>query len=149
MYVKLSLPDSVTCTAIIILMLVKLNVYDARNNARNNIINIQNLRVDTESVKNALNTLKMIYSPGPDGNHSLLLKKCYDTLGHLLARLFQLSFNECKIPEIWKTSCMTPLLKKSDRNKAPSYRGITSLCATSKVLELIIIHQKLLNAFMH
>ena len=72
MYVKLSLPDSVTCTAIIILMLVKLNVYDARNNARNNIINIQNLRVDTESVKNALNKLKMIYSPGPDGNHSLL-----------------------------------------------------------------------------
>lgn len=45
---------------------------------------------------------------------------------------------QSKFPEIWKRSVMFPVFKKGDKRDIANYRGITSLCAGSKLLEILV-----------
>lgn len=120
----------------------------AGNGVRPDVVNLERIHVDGQSMNKALSKLKSSYIPGPDGIPSVILKKCGDALTPLLANLFERSLGEGEVPRMWKTSWMVPIHKKGDKNQAKNFRGVTSLSAVSKVLELII-HDSLLNASKH
>ena len=94
--------------------------------------------INEEYVHNAIRKLKFSVSPGPDEIPSSLLKKCSSALALPLVKLFNLSLREKTFPTAWKTSFLFPIHKKGDKCNIENYRGITSLCACSKLLEIII-----------
>ena len=65
-------------------------------------------RVD---IKDAINALSVTASPGPDGVPAVMLKKCGDSLLEPLHILWTKSMCSGKVPEIFKTAHVTPLLK--------------------------------------
>ncbi|XP_058811040.1 uncharacterized protein LOC131675929 [Topomyia yanbarensis] len=93
----------------------------------------------TESmVSTAMQKLKLSFAAGPDGIPSSVLKRCALTLCNPLAMLFNLSVQQCEFPARWKFSHLFPVLKKGDKRNVSNYRGITSLCACSKLFEIIV-----------
>ena len=95
-------------------------------------------RIDEDVVAAALGKLKVSYAVGPDGIPSAVLKRCGDVLSAPLAKLFSLSVLQCKFPEKWKFSYIFPIHKKGEKRDIANYRGITSMCACSKLFEIII-----------
>lgn len=98
----------------------------------------RSFQIDEHTVELAIQRLKLSYAVGPDGIPSSVLKLCSESLLTPLAKLFNLSLQECKFPEAWKFSYMFPVHKKGDKRNVQNYRGITSLCCCSKVFEIII-----------
>ena len=95
-------------------------------------------RISEESVAGAIRKLKLSFSAGPDGIPSSVLKRCAENLIFPLARLYNLSVQQCQFPDRWKFSYLFPIHKKGDKRNIANYRGITSLCACSKLLEIIV-----------
>lgn len=95
-------------------------------------------RITEDHVQNALRKLKHSTSYGSDGIPACLLKKCSNVLARPLATLFNVSLHQMTFPSAWKTSVMTPIHKKGDKCDMANYRGITSLCACSKLFEIIV-----------
>jgi len=60
-------------------------------------------------------------SPGSDGIHPLLLKKCATVLVEPLSLLFQRSFDTGTLPADWKTANVVPIFKKGDRTDRTNY----------------------------
>lgn len=67
--------------------------------------------------------LKLSFATGPDGNPSSILNRCAVNLYRPLARIFQLSALHSEFLALRNIS---------------NYRGITSLCACSKLFEIIM-----------
>lgn len=103
-----------------------------------NVCPLSSFTVTEELVRLAIRKLKYSVTPSLDGIPACVLKKCEDVLVSPLTTLFNLSFRQCRFPSSWKTSIMFPVHKKGNRNNVENYRGITSLCACSKVLEIIM-----------
>ena len=95
-------------------------------------------RISEETVTAATRKLKLSFSPGPDGIPSSVVKRCADTLTSPLTRLYNLSVQHHLFPDRWKFSYLFPIHKKGDKRNIANYRGITSLCACSKLLEIIV-----------
>lgn len=94
--------------------------------------------ISDEQVLCALRKLKYSVSSGPDGIPSAVLKKCSITLITPLVKLFNISLRRGVFPTNWKVSFMSPIYKKGDKCSIANYRGITSLCACSKVFEIVV-----------
>ena len=79
------------------------------------------------------------------------LKECSDLLAPFISFLFNKSLTLGLVPERWKVSRITPLLKKGKRNanELSHYRPISNLPVLSKLLERIVAKQLLthLRAF--
>lgn len=67
-----------------------------------------------------------------------MLKKCAGVLCRPLRALFNLSLRCQRFPECWKRSHLFPVFKKGDKRDIANYRGITSLCAGSKLFEILM-----------
>ena len=59
-------------------------------------------------------------------------------LGSLLLKLYRISIKSCSFPDTWKLAHITPIPKKGNRANATNYRGISILCASSKIFESIV-----------
>lgn len=94
--------------------------------------------VTPDMVESAIRKLKHSNESGPDGIPPSILKKCSTELILPLTKLFNASLLQRLFPERWKYSYMFPVFKKGDKKNAENYRGITSLCACSKVFEIIV-----------
>lgn len=94
--------------------------------------------VSEEEVIGAIGKLKFSYNPGPDGIPPALLKRCSSTLLAPLTKLLNHSLRQQVFPACWKKSFLFPIHKKGDKRCVSNYRGITSLCACSKVFEIIV-----------
>ena len=94
--------------------------------------------INTDTVVAGLRKLKTSYAAGPDGIPSAVLKHCSDVLCNPIAKLFNLSVRQCKFPDRWKFSFLFPIFKKGDKRDISNYRGITSMCACSKLFEIIV-----------
>ena len=68
-----------------------------------------------------------------------VLKDGAPVLAEPLSSLFQKIYEEKNIPEQWKISKVTPLLKKGNRHEITNYRPISNLCSTSKIFEKLIL----------
>lgn len=100
---------------------------------------LPNVTVNSVCIIAAASNLKASTSLGPDGIPSLFLKKCIDSLVVPLEMIFNLSLSSKAFPSCWKTAYMFPVHKKGDRKNIDNYRGISSLCALSKLFELTVM----------
>ena len=53
------------------------------------------------------------------------------------------------LPKIWKTSAVTPIFKKGDKNSASNYRPISLTPIVDKIMERIIVTQLRAFCFDH
>ena len=97
------------------------------------------LDIDDRAICAAAAKLKHSYSTGPDGIPATLLKKCLPGLLTPLTHLFRLSLSTGRFSSPWKKALMFPVFKKGDRANVDNYRGISALCATSKLFELVVM----------
>ena len=114
-------------------------VQTAANNVPRCDRSLASIDIDEDVIVAAATKLKRSSSPGPDGIPSTMLKRCSSELSAPLLHLFRLSLASGKFPCAWKQAYMFPVHKKGDRTNIDNYRGISALCAVSKLFELVVI----------
>lgn len=87
----------------------------------------------------ALRSLKAKKAPGPDGISNDMLRHLGPAAKALLLQIFNQSWEQAKVPTLWKEAHITPILKKGKPKSNPSsYRPISLLSCVGKVLERLI-----------
>lgn len=104
--------------------------------------------VNSEFVCKNCSALKASTSCGPDGIPAIVLKNCSSILSVPLSQLFNLSLQAGSFPECWKKSFVFPVFKKGNKRDVKNYRGISALCAVSKLFEKVV-HNFLLHNCLH
>ena len=98
--------------------------------------------ITEEEVTKAIKDTPSKKSSGPDGITTIHLKHLGKNAIKLMARLFTEAVNKNIIPQIWKTAQIVPLLKPGkDKTMGKSYRPISLLSNTAKILEKIILNR--------
>ena len=88
----------------------------------------------------AIKKSKPSKSLGPDNISTLHLKHLGPKGIEYLTSIFNLSMSTSQIPAIWKTSTIIPLLKpKKPSDESSSYRPVSLLCPSIKVLERLVL----------
>ena len=97
------------------------------------------LPITLQELQTALRKLKKKKSPGPDGITNEMLTHLGNTATHKLLEIFNLSWEEGKVPQIWREAIMIPVYKKGkDRKIASSYRPISLTSCVVKTMERIV-----------
>ena len=96
----------------------------------------------TEELTAALSSLKLGKAPGPDGVHNEFLVH----LGPLGREWLRSFMNACFslewIPRMWRRATVVSLLKPGKPvSEAPSYRPISLLCSSFKLLERVLLNR--------
>ena len=87
----------------------------------------------------ALQRLKTRKSPGPDLISNEMLTHLGSTAQGKLLEIFNSSWNQGVLPQIWREAIMKPLLKTGkDPKKASSYRPISLTSCVGKTMERIV-----------
>ena len=74
-------------------------------------------------------------STGPDNIAGRMIKSTACSITSAVTALFNQTIRQGKIPNDWKTVCITPVPKASDRTQVENYRPISILPILSKLLE--------------
>ena len=80
----------------------------------------------------------------PDGFPAFLLKNIATAIAFPLSILFELSFTQGILPDIWKTALIIPIYKKGKPSSCENYRPVSLTCISCKVMESIIVSQMLI-----
>ena len=94
--------------------------------------------VSTEFVKSQLRSLRANKAVGLDQISARLLKDSADVLSPILRNLFNLSIDQKKFPNNWKSVKVIALFKSGDASECDNYRPISILPTASKILERAI-----------
>lgn len=113
-------------------------IHSALEDVPANVSHSSGFVVSDNDIVRAARKLKFSVSPGPDGIPTCILVKCADQLIEPLRHIFNLSLSSGLFPTQWKNSYMFPIFKKGERRDISNYRGITSLCSASKLLEVLV-----------
>ena len=97
------------------------------------------LTVTTDQVKRQLERLHQGKAAGPDGISPRVLRTCADQLSSILCYLFNMSLSQEKVPELWKTSCLVPVPKRSTPSGLNDYRPVALTSHVMKVLERLVL----------
>ena len=105
-------------------------------------MNSEETEVTEAEIKNAIKETPNKTSSSPDGISAIHLKHLGSKAIKLIANLFTIVLNKNKIPQLWKTSKIIPLLKPGkDPTEGKSYRPISLLCSIAKLLEKIVLNR--------
>ncbi len=85
-----------------------------------------------------LQNLNSSKTPGLDGFHPRVLKEAASELAVPLSIIFQKSFDEASLPQIWKDASVTPIFKKGKKNQPGNYRPVSLTSIVCKVMESIV-----------
>jgi len=99
---------------------------------------LNRISFDYSTVRQKLLKLNESKSPGPDGIHPMVLKRCADAMAVPLAIIYRKSFEAGKVPDSWKKAIIVPIYKKGSRKDASNYRPISLTSVPCKVMESII-----------
>ena len=91
------------------------------------------ITIQPNEVKNYFEKLKTNKAPGPDGLKPLALKTCALQLCQIFCDIFNLSLAKCKIPKLWKTTCISPVPKKQH---VATLNDLRPIALTSCVMEV-------------
>jgi len=89
-------------------------------------------------VRKKLERLNPSSAPGPDKVYPRFLKECAGELSVPLAIIYEKSLNECKVPDDWKSTNITPIYKKGPKNRAENYRPINVASVPGKIMESVL-----------
>lgn len=92
-------------------------------------------------VYSVLKNLKVNKSNGPDNISNKMLKETAEVIAKPLSDLFNKSMLCGTFPDAWKRANVTPIHKKSDRQKKENYRPISLLSCVGKVMERIVFNE--------
>ena len=104
----------------------------------NNITFLHLVKFSKESVHRGLSKLNSSNCCGPDGIPNVIFKKFSEQLLNPLCSIFEVSFQQKKIPAIWKLAFVKPLFKKSNPHFASNYRPLSLNCVGGKIMESVI-----------
>lgn len=110
----------------------------ALGNVPQDVLGMQNIVFSEADISDAINKLKSSCQPGPDGIPPIVLKRCAVALCAPLTSICNQSIAQSTFPDEWKESVLFPVHKRGDRGNVTNYRGITSLCAGSRLLEILV-----------
>ena len=105
------------------------------------IITNENIEIEQQDIRTALQKLKNRKSPGQDGIPNELLKYGGESLIQQLTKLTQKIFYQQRIPNEWRTSTTILMFKKGDKKLTSNYRGINLLSTSLKLLTKIITNK--------
>ena len=97
--------------------------------------------VDVQVVLKILSDLKPKTSCGLDGITSKILKMAKEELAGPLTIIINKSICSGEFPQEWKTSKLTPVLKKGDATVQSNYRPVALLSTPSMILEKVVKDQ--------
>ena len=93
-----------------------------------------------ESFTSALRICRSSRAYGPDSLNIFQLKNLGPLDTEHLTPLYNASLKSCCLPSIWNTSLVIPIPKTGkDSSQGTSYRAISLLCPSAKVLEALIL----------
>ena len=99
---------------------------------------LSNISCTQEEVQKLLASQKLNTASGPDGISSHMLRGTADAIAPTLTTIFNESLSQLRVPDEWKISNVTPILKSGDPSSPSNYRPISLLSLVSKVLERIV-----------
>ena len=92
-----------------------------------------------EEVLSAIKLVKQGKAPGPHGIHNEYLANSGNNMVKWLTKLFNICYNT-RIPKMWRCASVVSLLKPGKQETSPqSYRRISPLCTTYKLIECLIL----------
>ena len=92
-----------------------------------------------QELDKVLRKLKKKKSPGPDGITNEMLTHHATASRLKLLEIFNLTWEEGRLPQIWREAIMIPVHKKGkDKSKSPSYRPISLTSCVVKTMERIV-----------
>ncbi|MES9880886.1 MAG: reverse transcriptase family protein [Sedimenticola sp.] len=98
--------------------------------------------ISSEEVENAIGKLNPGKSPDEYKMSSEHLKYSKTVVGKYIADAFNSVLRERKVPELFKSGILTPVLKKGkDPTKVDNYRGITVTAVLGKLFEYVILER--------
>lgn len=86
----------------------------------------------------ALKQVKPLFSCGPDGIPSAILKAFGDLFVLVLTCIILTSLKTSKFPTCWKTGLVVPIFRSRSKLDPVNYRLISILCTASKLLEAVL-----------
>ena len=96
---------------------------------------VNNVNITVDDMCNALSSLKINKSPGPDGLHPRVLKELCNEFSYPLKILFDRTVQTGKIPEKWKVAEVRPIFKKGNKTQPGNYRPVSLTSIVCKVFE--------------
>ncbi|GFV70239.1 reverse transcriptase domain-containing protein [Trichonephila clavipes] len=98
-----------------------------------------------EDLEYAIRRLNPKKSPGPDVIYGQMIMHFGEIAKKYLLKIFITSWRSGKLPKIWKSSVITPILKPGkDATSCKSYRPISLTCILCKLMERNI-HSRLIE----
>ena len=76
-------------------------------------------------VEKLLDNINIHKASGPDKIPNIILKTCSKEISPALANIFQQSLDTGTLPNDWKNSNISPILKKGNKHMASNYRPIS------------------------
>ena len=98
---------------------------------------IRDLSISVEGVKKLPKGVNPCKAAGPDQVPCRLLRALHEELAQVFTLLFQKTYEEGSLPDIWKTAWITPIYKKDAKCLAANYRPGRITCVSCNLFELI------------
>ena len=100
---------------------------------------IGDLFIHPNGVRKLLDRLNPHKSSGPDDLSARVLKECNAEIAPVLARIFNQSLAQGRVPEDWLQANVAPIYKKGGKYDPAHYRPVSLTCICCKSLEHIIV----------
>ena len=102
---------------------------------------LQDIEVIDTEVLTILTSLDVTKAAGIDNISPKVFRYCALPLLKPICHLFTISLQTGSIPTQWRTHCITPIHKSSNKSFVNNYRPISLLCILSKVLEKLVYNK--------
>lgn len=107
---------------------------------------MDNITVNERGIFKLLKGLRPFKATGPDEVPAFILKSAADTIAPYLTRVFQLSLDQGKIPDEWRSANIVPIHKKGEKHQPANYRPISLTSIACKLLEHVM-HSTVMDHF--
>jgi len=112
------------------------SIFDNSNS--NSTLNLNYITLTELDVLNMISDLKLSSTTGPDDIPTIFIYNCRFILAPVLTSIFNLSLSKGIFPSLWKTSFISPILKKGNPSLISNYRPVSKLSSIPKLFSRLI-----------